>query len=199
MYGISAAALRARSLQPTLPRLQRSARSTLANRRHTAYTLAHLARAPAAAVSRFQYHPRRLISGVSPAPQPNQPDPTESGPDPNDRPRKNPKPGQSKDDYWETAFKMFESAMTTFASVAVLGYVARVFALCSDTSFVLVLYCFSSFMSIQARRVQLHQILQVHGSRENGQCLQPWRSHTGSCSRKASSTRRSRRWLLDRS
>ncbi|KAF4539773.1 ATPAse domain prokaryote protein [Lasiodiplodia theobromae] len=123
MYGYAAPALRARRLQPALPRLQRSARSTLANRRLAAYTVARQARAPAAA-PKFQLQPRRLISGGSPAPQPGQPDPTEAGPDPSERPRNSHSShSQNGNDYRETAFKMFESAMTTFASVAVLGIV----------------------------------------------------------------------------
>lgn len=125
MYGSAAHALRARSLQSTVPRLQRSARSTLATRLHAAYSVAQLARAPVAA-SKFQHHPRRFITGGSPAPQPGQPDPTEADPDGGERPRKkrtNPEGSQDGNDYRETAFKMFESAMTTFASCFVLGAV----------------------------------------------------------------------------
>lgn len=64
---------------------------------------------------------KRYIQGGSPAPQPGQPDPTEANPDEDGKSSKN--GDESGNDWKGTAFKMFESAATTFASVAILGYV----------------------------------------------------------------------------
>ncbi|KAK7630476.1 hypothetical protein IWX48DRAFT_615171 [Phyllosticta citricarpa] len=105
-----------RSLSSTSPRAIRFADAPV-TRGH-----AHRLRTPLTrAAPPLSASGKRFIQGGSPAPQPGQPDPTEAAPEEHGKPRKN---GEEPGNDWKgTAFKMFEAAATTFASVAILGLV----------------------------------------------------------------------------